>query len=183
MRVLTYSPLIFALAVTAIQDALLEDNAIILARQAPGTPQFQCHYDCGNAVAGGRNPTHCDNTTWIDLYEACLSCALSFDIWKLYGTGVGNAASACSLTASPLSSGGASRTTGESAVPTTGTSSAAPTESTSTGPSTTPAPITGTEAPAPAETTSTISTSGCLSRSAFEPILSLVILATIIFGL
>ncbi|EAQ86347.1 predicted protein [Chaetomium globosum CBS 148.51] len=94
------------LAVSFANAALLEntqplDHALILSRQAPGTPQYECHSNCGNALAGGRNPTHCTNATWTGYYDACLECALEFDIWRIYGTGVGGAASACGLSATP----------------------------------------------------------------------------------
>lgn len=61
----------------------------------------------GNALAGGRNPAHCTNSTWVEYYEACLDCALDFDIWKLYGNGVSGAASSCGLSATPSPSGDA----------------------------------------------------------------------------
>ncbi|KAK3995010.1 hypothetical protein QBC44DRAFT_366887 [Cladorrhinum sp. PSN332] len=183
MRVVSSLSLIVALAATAIQGSLLEDNALILARQAPGTPQFQCHSDCGSAIAGGRLPAHCDNSTWVGLYEACLSCAQSFDIWKLYGQGVGKAATACSLTASPSPSGAASAAASGSAALTTETSSAAITETPASTPATTSPPTSETESPAPAETTSTIVTSGASMRWSFESILTASILASIMFGL
>jgi hypothetical protein len=59
----------------------------------------------GNALAGGRIPNHCDNSTWVGYYEDCLDCALDFDIWRIYGNGVGAAAESCGLTASPSPSG------------------------------------------------------------------------------
>ncbi|KAK3297353.1 uncharacterized protein B0H64DRAFT_123173 [Chaetomium fimeti] len=96
------------LAVSVANATFLDntpDYALILSRQAPGTPQFECHSNCGNALAGGRDPAHCDNATWTGYYEACLGCALDFDIWRIYGNGVSSAASACGLSATPSPSG------------------------------------------------------------------------------
>ena len=57
--------------------------------------------------------------------DACLDCALEFDIWQYYGDSVSTAAKACGLDATPLSAnatttGGANSTT----LPTTAASSA-----------------------------------------------------------
>ena len=172
MRVIQLSILLFAVAATAVHTELVQAGTILLERQAPGTPQFQCHSDCGmfestlplprtlftcshlplkgNALAGGRNPAHCDNATWTGLYEACLGCALTFDIWKHYGQGLTGAASACSLTPTPLPSGVASSSSGSSPS-STGTSVTTTNESTA---SITSAPTTPSESAAPAGATS-----------------------------
>ncbi|KAH8887287.1 hypothetical protein GQ53DRAFT_809258 [Thozetella sp. PMI_491] len=78
--------------------------APLLRRQAPGTAEYQCHYDCGFAIAGGRVAGYCDAKEWKDLYQACLDCANTFDLWSSYGTSVSKAAQACGLTASPSAS-------------------------------------------------------------------------------
>lgn len=59
----------------------------------------------GNALAGGRIPNHCDNSTWVGYYEACLDCALDFNIWRIYGNGVSSAAEDCGLSPTPSPSG------------------------------------------------------------------------------
>ncbi|KAH6850631.1 hypothetical protein B0I37DRAFT_372041 [Chaetomium sp. MPI-CAGE-AT-0009] len=123
----------FALLAVSIANATLLDStpdyALILSRQAPGTPQFECHSNCGNALAGGRNPAHCDNATWTGYYEACLGCALNFDIWRIYGNGVSSAASACGLSPTPSPSGDDGPA--PSSTPTTGSSEASAPTSTS----------------------------------------------------
>jgi hypothetical protein len=155
------------LAVSITNAALLDstlppDYALILSRQAPGTPQFECHSNCGNALAGGRDPAHCTNATWTGYYEACLDCALGFDIWRIYGTGVSSAASACGLSATP-SSESSGAPAASSVVPTTETSAAITTPS--------PPPPTPTPSATDAETagsvvssaTSSVSTAGAAS--------------------
>ncbi|KAK4189126.1 hypothetical protein QBC35DRAFT_462299 [Podospora australis] len=101
-----------ALAAVGVEAVVTEDivavDRLVEARQAPGTPQFECHSDCGNALAGSRIANHCDNSTWVGLYEDCLDCALQFNIWRHYGNGLGNAGSACGLAATPRPSGVAS---------------------------------------------------------------------------
>ncbi|KAL2126825.1 hypothetical protein VTI74DRAFT_177 [Chaetomium olivicolor] len=85
-----FSVLLTILATLAVNAAELDRNLnfdLLLRRQTPGTPQFECHSNCGNALAGGRIPTHCDNATWVGYYQACLDCALEFDTWKIYGNG------------------------------------------------------------------------------------------------
>ncbi|OIW29735.1 hypothetical protein CONLIGDRAFT_631812 [Coniochaeta ligniaria NRRL 30616] len=97
----------------------------LLARQAPGTPAYDCHFNCGSTISGGRIEGHCDNATWIGYYHECLECADEFNIWQYYGNGVTAAAATCDLTAEPSPS--------ESAAPSTSTSVDAPaTESTTT---------------------------------------------------
>jgi hypothetical protein len=99
--------LCFALSAITANATLLQDSeyALILSRQAPGTPQYECHSNCGNALAGGRIPNHCDNSTWVGYYEACLDCALDFNIWRIYGSGVSSAAEDCGLSPTPSPSG------------------------------------------------------------------------------
>ncbi|KAK4226544.1 hypothetical protein QBC38DRAFT_366330 [Podospora fimiseda] len=190
MRAFTVYFLLSALTAVAVQASVDEEYSIILERQAPGTPKFQCHSDCGNIIAGGRLAGHCNNSTWIDLYESCLRCASTFDIWSHYSSSIGNAAAACSFTPSPLPSGGASPS--ESASDSTELPSAAI--------STTPPPALATQTPAPAETITvcldlptildqqltsaqqTITTAGGLGRWTIEPILGLVVLATILLA-
>ncbi|KAK4176256.1 hypothetical protein QBC36DRAFT_301281 [Triangularia setosa] len=111
MRGLQFSVLLSAFAATAVQATITpQDNvdvAALLARQAPGTPQFECHSDCGSALGGSRSGRHCDNSTWLELFEDCLGCANQFNIWRHYGNGLTAAAEACGLPAVPsLSTGG-----------------------------------------------------------------------------
>ncbi|KAH8908898.1 hypothetical protein BR93DRAFT_957764 [Coniochaeta sp. PMI_546] len=104
--------LLGGVAATAVPSD--EHFSSLLARQAPGTPKYECHFNCGSAISGGRLEGHCDNTTWVGYYQECLDCALEFDIWQYYGTGVSTAAAACGLSATPSPA--------ESATPSTSTS-------------------------------------------------------------
>ncbi|KAK0720111.1 hypothetical protein B0H67DRAFT_575068 [Lasiosphaeris hirsuta] len=112
MATFRVSVFLAVLAAVFVQATVLEANspslAALIHRQAPGTPQYACHENCGNALAAGRAEGHCENSTWIGYYEACLDCALDFDIWKHYEKGVTAAASTCGLTPTPSPSGPAS---------------------------------------------------------------------------
>ncbi|KAK4443227.1 hypothetical protein QBC34DRAFT_417433 [Podospora aff. communis PSN243] len=103
------------MAATSVFAAASPDITDLLARQAPGTPQFDCHSACGSTISGSRVEGHCTNETWTGNYEKCLECALEFDIWKHYSTTIGNAAKTCGLTAVPSPAAGASSTAGPSA--------------------------------------------------------------------
>ncbi|KAK4669870.1 uncharacterized protein QC763_206785 [Podospora pseudopauciseta] len=110
MRGRLFFVLLSAFSGTAVQAAVSpQDNVdvgALLARQAPGTPQFECHSDCGGALGGSRSGRHCDNSTWVELFEDCLECANQFNIWRHYGNGLTAAAEACGLSAVPSPSGG-----------------------------------------------------------------------------
>ncbi|KAK4209307.1 hypothetical protein QBC37DRAFT_486188 [Rhypophila decipiens] len=73
----------------------------VLKRQAPGSPKFSCHSNCGSTIAGARIQGHCSNSTWTDLYEECLDCAVEQGIWDMYGRSVGAAGQACGLSTTP----------------------------------------------------------------------------------
>ncbi|SPQ21536.1 ddb02977-591a-4e59-b80e-010ec0dfe913 [Thermothielavioides terrestris] len=131
MQHLTFSVLFAAFAALAVHAAQPQANAElaqILGRQAPGTPEYECHSNCGNAILAGRDSNHCSNATWVGYYEACLQCALQYDIWKYYGDGVTSAASACGLNPTPSPSGDA----GSTVVPSTSATASVPTSGTTT---------------------------------------------------
>ncbi|KAJ9137039.1 hypothetical protein NKR23_g9300 [Pleurostoma richardsiae] len=76
----------------------------VLKRQSiePGSPLYECHYDCGYAILGAQTESdYCTNSTWTNLLDGCLECANTEDIWQYYGTDVAAAASACGLSADP----------------------------------------------------------------------------------
>ncbi|KAM7197124.1 hypothetical protein V8F33_005783 [Rhypophila sp. PSN 637] len=73
----------------------------VLKRQAPGSPKFSCHSNCGSTIAGARIQGHCSNSTWTELYENCLDCAVEQGIWDMYGRSVGAAGQACGLSTTP----------------------------------------------------------------------------------
>ncbi|KAK5654908.1 hypothetical protein OQA88_6664 [Cercophora sp. LCS_1] len=133
--------LLTALAAVAVQATAEGDNLALLQRQAPGTPKYECHSNCGNALAGGRLAGHCDNSTWTGLYEACLDCALEFDIWQHYSNGLTTAASACGLTPTPDPADDVEETgsaSGSAAPTPSGASGSAAAPSTTAPPTTTP---------------------------------------------
>ncbi|KAM7187501.1 hypothetical protein V8F20_010950 [Naviculisporaceae sp. PSN 640] len=80
---------------------ILTAHAVTPQRQAPGSPKFDCHSDCGSTIAGARVEGHCSNSTWIDLYGDCLDCAVEQNIWSMYGRSVGAAGQACGLSTTP----------------------------------------------------------------------------------
>ncbi|ETI26151.1 hypothetical protein G647_02928 [Cladophialophora carrionii CBS 160.54] len=73
----------------------------LLRRQEPGTPQYDCHANCGNVIVAGRTEGYCDTANFTTSLDACLGCALEFDIWQYYGDSVSEAATACGLDATP----------------------------------------------------------------------------------
>nr|CDP25683.1 Putative protein of unknown function [Podospora anserina S mat+] len=183
MRGLQFSVLVSAFTATAVQAAVSpQDNvdvAALLARQAPGTPQFECHSDCGSALGGSRSGRHCDNSTWVELFEDCLECANQFNIWRHYGNGLTAAAEACGLSAVPSPSGGAEEPAATTTVTPVGSfvTSEAPVtvtedaDSSSTSdaaePSITEPPQTGAETTAPASASTSVCC--CLPLKALVP--------------
>ncbi|KAK3377610.1 hypothetical protein B0H63DRAFT_221031 [Podospora didyma] len=112
MRVsLLYSFLTVLVAVTAQGTLEFDDYASLLKRQAPGTPQYDCHAACGRVVAARKETGYCTNTSWTDAYAACLKCALQYSIWSIYGPGVTSVSQACSLTPTPSPSGAVAAST------------------------------------------------------------------------
>ncbi|EXJ56835.1 hypothetical protein A1O7_07179, partial [Cladophialophora yegresii CBS 114405] len=74
----------------------------LLRRQEPGTPQYDCHSNCGNVIVAGRTEGYCDTANFTTSLDACLGCALEFDIWQYYGDSVSEAATGCGLDATPV---------------------------------------------------------------------------------
>ncbi|RVX71561.1 hypothetical protein B0A52_05133 [Exophiala mesophila] len=96
-------------------------------RQAPGTPQYDCHADCGGVISVSRTENYCESANFTSGLEACLECALEFDIWRYYGDSVSTAAEGCGLEAVPVAANGtdasstdAAATTSAAAETTTG---------------------------------------------------------------
>ncbi|KAL4883409.1 hypothetical protein BJY04DRAFT_216233 [Aspergillus karnatakaensis] len=71
-------------------------------RQAPGTPQYECHANCGGIITASRTEGYCDSSDFESLLSACLDCALEYDIWRYYGNSVSAAAEECGLDATPV---------------------------------------------------------------------------------
>ncbi|KAL5045472.1 hypothetical protein BDW71DRAFT_183825, partial [Aspergillus fruticulosus] len=71
-------------------------------RQAPGTPQYECHANCGGIITASRSDGYCDSSDFKRMLSDCLNCALKYDIWKYYGNSVSSAAENCGLDATPI---------------------------------------------------------------------------------
>ncbi|KAL4968313.1 uncharacterized protein BDV14DRAFT_152740 [Aspergillus stella-maris] len=71
-------------------------------RQAPGTPQYDCHANCGGIITLSRSDGYCDTDEFTTKLSDCLDCALEYDIWKWYGNSVSKAADECGVDATPV---------------------------------------------------------------------------------
>ncbi|KAL4871118.1 hypothetical protein BDV12DRAFT_194764 [Aspergillus spectabilis] len=71
-------------------------------RQQPGTPQYECHANCGDIITASRTEGYCDSSDFESLLSACLDCALVYDVWRYYGNSVSAAAEECGLDATPI---------------------------------------------------------------------------------
>ncbi|KAF5676545.1 hypothetical protein FHETE_2041 [Fusarium heterosporum] len=87
------------------------DNVPLMKRQQPGTPQYECHEDCGLLITLAREKGFCDSEEWNEHYDRCMECANTYGIWKYYGEGVSKVAEQCELSPSPSPSGVAAAST------------------------------------------------------------------------
>ncbi|KAL4939957.1 hypothetical protein BDV06DRAFT_28391 [Aspergillus oleicola] len=71
-------------------------------RQAPGTPEYECHANCGGIITLSRSDGYCDTDDFTTKLSDCLDCALEYDIWKWYGNSVSKAADECGVDATPV---------------------------------------------------------------------------------
>ncbi|RYP08776.1 hypothetical protein DL764_001687 [Monosporascus ibericus] len=78
----------------------LDISAVLENRQISEEAR-ECHADCGYFILDSSLPDQCGNSTWTDLLDDCLDCALEHDIWENYGDSVTQAAGACDLPAVP----------------------------------------------------------------------------------
>ncbi|TLS22810.1 uncharacterized protein PpBr36_06516, partial [Pyricularia pennisetigena] len=95
-----------AVAVPESED-VLEQASRLLKRQEPGTPAYNCHNTCGQALRQGRfsGDGRCSNDIFLTNYKNCLQCSGpdNHNIWIYYGNSLGNYGRACSLSTTPLS--------------------------------------------------------------------------------
>ncbi|KAL1595649.1 hypothetical protein SLS60_009338 [Paraconiothyrium brasiliense] len=88
----------FIAASTASMIIEEQQFAALLKRQAPGSPEYACHDNCGTAItvskAGG---DYCTEEVFLYDYKNCLQCAGpdNVDIWKYYGGSLSTAAGKC----------------------------------------------------------------------------------------
>ncbi|KAI1448091.1 hypothetical protein F5Y02DRAFT_334354 [Annulohypoxylon stygium] len=101
----TLAAVLAATAVSASTDEL-QFIARLLKRQDPGTPAYNCHDNCGQAIIQGRNSADvCNDEIFLTDYKNCLQCSGpdNQDIWQYYGTTLTKDASPCGLSTTPLS--------------------------------------------------------------------------------
>ncbi|KAK6368068.1 uncharacterized protein PV06_09631 [Exophiala oligosperma] len=126
------SMLVFAFAAIIYPAlAFIYPEAVPLhRRQAPGTPEYDCHADCGAVIVDGRTQGYCNSTNFTTSLNDCLDCALQFNIWQYYGNSVAQAAQGCGLDATPVPANATSAANGTSSSTTTAsaTDSASPSE-------------------------------------------------------
>ncbi|KAI4868597.1 hypothetical protein F4820DRAFT_409854 [Hypoxylon rubiginosum] len=97
--------IVAATAVSASADEL-QLFARLLKRQEPGTPAYNCHDNCGQAIIQGRSSADvCNDEIFLSDYQACLQCSGpdNEDIWKYYGGTLSTSAASCGLSTTPLS--------------------------------------------------------------------------------
>ncbi|RHZ45932.1 uncharacterized protein CDV56_102145 [Aspergillus thermomutatus] len=63
-------------------------------RQDPGTPEYDCHANCGGVIVASRSDGYCSSDTFKSELKDCLGCALKYNIWQYYGDSVSKAATA-----------------------------------------------------------------------------------------
>ncbi|CZT03955.1 uncharacterized protein RAG0_10568 [Rhynchosporium agropyri] len=75
----------------------------LLKRQAPGTPQYACHFACGTAITLSRGASPCTNDAFLTDYADCLACAgpADMNIWKYYGGTLTTVGTTCGLSTTP----------------------------------------------------------------------------------
>ncbi|KAK6535903.1 hypothetical protein TWF281_000154 [Arthrobotrys megalospora] len=87
--------------------AIMDDewHLKLLKRQAPGTPAYNCHDNCGQAITASRRENHCDDNVFNTNYANCLQCSGpdNYNIWRYYGFTLTGAGEACGLSTTPLS--------------------------------------------------------------------------------
>ncbi|KAI1383312.1 uncharacterized protein F4822DRAFT_420132 [Hypoxylon trugodes] len=101
----TLGAIVAATAVSASTDEL-QFISRLLKRQEPGSPAYNCHDNCGQAIIEGRNSADaCHDDIFLTDYKVCLQCAGpdNQDIWQYYGTTLTKDASPCGLSTTPLS--------------------------------------------------------------------------------
>ncbi|RMZ84729.1 hypothetical protein DV737_g1059, partial [Chaetothyriales sp. CBS 132003] len=77
------------------------ENVALEHRQAPGSPEYNCHAECGGIIEMSRTQGYCDFANFTTTLNECLDCALVYDIWKYYGSAVTTAAEGCGIDATP----------------------------------------------------------------------------------
>ncbi|RMZ87416.1 hypothetical protein DV736_g5358, partial [Chaetothyriales sp. CBS 134916] len=108
----------------AVSAFVYPEGVALERRQAPGTPEYNCHAECGGIIQMSRSQGYCDFSNFTTTLNECLGCALVYDIWQDYGSSVASAAKGCGIDATPVPANATASSTG----------SAQATAATSTGP-------------------------------------------------
>ncbi|KAL8404654.1 hypothetical protein RB594_009493 [Gaeumannomyces avenae] len=142
----------------------LEMASRLLKRQEPGSPAYNCHDTCGQALRQGRfsGDARCSNDVFKTNYGNCLKCAGpdNANIWSMYGRSLEAFGRACGLSTTPASG---KQDPVPPAIPAIDPAGSAQ----SSTPAPTAAPATSTRAPAPSGSVrSTSSSSGGNSSTA-----------------
>ncbi|OAL49319.1 hypothetical protein IQ07DRAFT_588643 [Pyrenochaeta sp. DS3sAY3a] len=100
--------IVAALAAAVSATAMASEEAMfasLLKRQEPGTPSYNCHANCGNAITLSKRPNPCESEAFKTNYENCLTCSGpdNFNIWRYYGGTLSTAGAACGLETEPKS--------------------------------------------------------------------------------
>ncbi|EXJ85335.1 hypothetical protein A1O1_05699 [Capronia coronata CBS 617.96] len=114
-------------------------------RQEPGTPLYECHANCGGVITQSRTEDFCNGDLFNSYYSACMTCALTYDIWQYYGNSVTTAGETCGLDTTPEP---AAATTSDVATPTSDVISVSVISD-----------VPATPAPTPSETTTAVTSS------------------------
>ncbi|KAF2475062.1 uncharacterized protein BDR25DRAFT_301542 [Lindgomyces ingoldianus] len=97
----------FAIAFVAAREVVeVHELAVMLIRQEPGTPAYNCHDNCGQAITLSKaNANVCENEAFLSDYKNCLQCSGpdNEDIWKMYGNTLSKVGASCDLSTTPLS--------------------------------------------------------------------------------
>ncbi|EXJ94884.1 hypothetical protein A1O1_00002 [Capronia coronata CBS 617.96] len=97
-----YSTVALAVAGIATVSAFEYPDFVPLhRRQEPGTPLYDCHANCGGVITQSRTENFCSSATFLSYYDACMVCALTYDIWQYYGNSVTTAGTTCGLDTTP----------------------------------------------------------------------------------
>ncbi|RYP57931.1 hypothetical protein DL769_009201 [Monosporascus sp. CRB-8-3] len=146
-----------AIVAASIASASTDELQLIsrlLKRQEPGTPAYNCHDNCGQAIIQARNSDDvCTDDAFLANYKNCLQCSGpdNVDIWRYYGNSLERAAEPCGLPTTPLSGEqpdvGPATPAGSSASPTTTTATTTEQPTTSATSASEPTMTTTTEAP------------------------------------
>ncbi|KAI1083135.1 hypothetical protein F5B20DRAFT_528709 [Whalleya microplaca] len=130
-----YWAISLAIAATTVSASTeeLQFFSRLLKRQEPGSPAYNCHDNCGQAIIQARNSKDvCTDETFLTDYKNCLQCSGpdNEDIWQYYGNTLTKSAQPCGLSTTPLTGDqpdvGAAVAAGSSASTTAGTSSPSP---------------------------------------------------------